>query len=350
MTGSLRRPEPGRHPQHRLRRDRDRQRHQRRRATSRSGATGSRCSTRRTRRRRWGRAVPARHRRVGLAPRTRSRSPGYFRTLVLGTGDDPAALDAGAFDAAILAGRMAADDRALHRARRVRRRRRGRARGPDPCDRRRRDARPRRSTRSRSRSACRRASWVPVDEVRVVVNGEVRPELTFDAATNPKLKKRPKHPRLARQEGASSASTPWWRSRSPGEDLFLLVEAGAKLDPLPAPDPDASLVVPGYVSLAFTNPVFVDVGGDGFDPPGVSARARPAPWRRCGRPAGARPSKRRRSASAARTRPSTASGSRPRRHGGPSADSLAPCGASASPSCSGLRSRSARRGRRAPTG
>ena len=116
------------------------------------------------------------------------------------------------------------------------------------------------------------AGWVPVDEVRVVVNGEVRPELTFDATTKPKVKKRPKNPWSASRKAVERFEADVPLSLT-GEDLYLLVEAGAKLDPVPTPDPEASLVVPGYVSLAFTNPVFVDVGGDGFQPPGVSALA-----------------------------------------------------------------------------
>jgi hypothetical protein len=39
------------------------------------------------------------------------------------------------------------------------------------------------------------------------------------------------------------------------------------------PDPFVDRIVPGLVPLAFTNPVFVDLDGDGFDPPGLPPAA-----------------------------------------------------------------------------
>jgi hypothetical protein len=208
---------------------------------------------------------------VSDSHRNTVEAPGYFRTYVLGAGDDPAALDETAFDAAVVAGRMTAttgpyvelgvfDDGVV-----------GTPEEPIP------PVGPGGTLVPVGDSLTlhvrvQAASWVPVDEVRVVVNGEVRPELTFDATTKPGLKKRPKNPWSA---GGKAALRFDERVTLPleGGDLYVLVEAGAKLDPLPSADPDASLVVPGYVALAFTNPVFVDLGGDGFDPPGVSARA-----------------------------------------------------------------------------
>jgi hypothetical protein len=108
--------------------------------------------------------------------------------------------------------------------------------------------------------------------VRVVVNGEVRPDLTFDLETEPAVRKRPKNPWSAGKKSVERFDASFGLPLA-GEDLYLLVEAGAKLAPLPSDDPDGSLVVPGYVALAFTNPIFVDVDGDGFEPPGVSALA-----------------------------------------------------------------------------
>jgi hypothetical protein len=208
---------------------------------------------------------------VSDSHRNTVEAPGYFRTYVLGTGDDPAALDEDAFDAAILAGRMVAttgpyielgvSDDGLSEI----------PEEPIP------PFRPGATIVPEGDSLTleirvQAANWVPVDEVRVVVSGEVRPELTFDLETDPAVRKRPKSPWSA---GKKSVERFEARVGLPlaGEDLYLLVEAGAKLDPLPAPDADASLVVPGYVPLAFTNPVFVDVDGDGFEPPGVSAVA-----------------------------------------------------------------------------
>jgi hypothetical protein len=197
-------------------------------------------------------------------------APGYFRSYVLGTGDDPAALDESAFDAAVGAGRMVPttgpyielgvfDDGVA-----------GTPEDPIPPTGVGATLVPVGDSLS-LQIRVQAASWVPVDEVRVVVNGEVRTELTFDTTTKPKVKKRPKNPWSGGKKAVErfDALVPLPLT---GEDLYLLVEAGAKLDPLPAPDPDASLVVPGYVALAFTNPVFVDVGVDGFTPPVVSAQ------------------------------------------------------------------------------
>jgi len=93
------------------------------------------------------------------------------------------------------------------------------------------------------------AGWVPIDEVRILVNGEV-------------------------------VST--GRERSGALDLvlerdgFVTLEAGAPLDA----DQDAwirahpglytEVIAPGFVATAYTNPVFVDVDGNGrFDAPGL---------------------------------------------------------------------------------
>ena len=66
--GQLGRREPRRHPQHRLRRDGDRQRHQPERLPRGCAPTGSRCSPRRTRRRRAGRCRSSGERRLRLPP------------------------------------------------------------------------------------------------------------------------------------------------------------------------------------------------------------------------------------------------------------------------------------------
>ena len=56
-------------------------------------------------------------------------------------------------------------------------------------------------------------------------------------------------------------------------DTFLTVEAGPPLGDeaaLPTPPPIVDVVEPGVVPFAMTNPIFVDVAGDGFTPPGLS--------------------------------------------------------------------------------
>ncbi len=113
------------------------------------------------------------------------------------------------------------------------------------------------------------ANWIPVEEVRVYQNGFL--VLSFDANSTPPVKPGAKRPqsqskRRVTRFDASVAVTI-------SQDAYFLVEAGAKLSPLPAPDPFASTIVPGLVPIAFTNPIFVDLAGDGFDPPGLPVMA-----------------------------------------------------------------------------
>jgi hypothetical protein len=202
---------------------------------------------------------------VSDSHRNTLESAGYFRTYVLGVGDDAGALDGQAFDESVRGGRMVATtgpyiefsihDPAgghgeiggtLHPA------------GPEVI----------------LRIRVLATNWIPVEEVRVIANGQVLEGLSFDAESDPAVESPP--------------ARPW--SRSPArverfqtevtlplaQDTWLLVEAGAKLDDAPAPDPFVDAIVPGFVSLAFTNPIFVDLDGDGFDPPGVIGDAGPA--------------------------------------------------------------------------
>ncbi|MCB9791148.1 MAG: CehA/McbA family metallohydrolase [Alphaproteobacteria bacterium] len=96
-------------------------------------------------------------------------------------------------------------------------------------------------------------SWVPVPEVRLVVNGEVVE-------------------RVSRTKQAGEAVDLGFRWPLVLEqDSWVLLEAGWPLDESgqPSPGGDYNLVAPGYVPLSFTNPVFVDVDGDGvWTPPG----------------------------------------------------------------------------------
>jgi hypothetical protein len=197
---------------------------------------------------------------VADSHRVTVESAGYFRTFVLESGDDPAALAVPAFDASILAGRMTAttgpylevslSDGAGNTA--------GVGEVFVPAD-------PNLTLHVRVQAS----NWVPVDEVRILVNGAVPVGLAFDATTNPKVKKTPKQ-RTSKNKKSVLRFDEEIPLQLSGTDAFVLVEAGAKLDPLPTDDPFASLLVPDYVAMSFTNPIFVDFGGDGFDPPGVS--------------------------------------------------------------------------------
>jgi hypothetical protein len=200
---------------------------------------------------------------VADSHRVTIESAGYFRTFVLGHGDDPAALDVAAFDASILAGRMSAttgpyieatlSDGAGNTAQL------GDVFVPTGTD-------------LTLHVRVQAANWIPVDEVRVVVNGAVPAGLAFDGTTKPKLKKTPKQ-RTSQGKGSVERFEADIPIALGGADAFVLVEAGAKLDPFPADDEFASLLIPGYVSMAFTNPIFVDFAGDDFDPPGLALEA-----------------------------------------------------------------------------
>jgi len=101
------------------------------------------------------------------------------------------------------------------------------------------------------------ASWVPVDEVRLIVNGEVEHRYPMTAGGSAL--------RFSRSEVLELAG-----------DAFITLEAGAPLgvdqDEWVAahPGPFSEVIAPGAVTTAFANPIFVDVDGNGrFDPPGL---------------------------------------------------------------------------------
>jgi hypothetical protein len=93
------------------------------------------------------------------------------------------------------------------------------------------------------------APWVPLDEVRLLVNGEVVRVL---------------------REASGRLELPL------GRDAFVTLEAGAPIDA----DPEiwrarhrgvySDALAPGFLPTAFTNPVYVDADGDGrWTPPGL---------------------------------------------------------------------------------
>jgi hypothetical protein len=96
------------------------------------------------------------------------------------------------------------------------------------------------------------APWVPLDEVRILANGEV-----------------------VRVFGRSFGFTELALER----DAFVTLEAGAPLGADPRAwmarhrGPWTDVIAPGFLPAAFTNPVYVDVDGNGrFDPPGLPPR------------------------------------------------------------------------------
>ncbi len=108
------------------------------------------------------------------------------------------------------------------------------------------------------------APWVPVDEVRLLANGEVvRSWRDLPGGTSP--------PTLRLRERVELQLE---------RDAFLTVEAGAPLDADAAswaashPGDYASAVAPGFVPAAFSNPIWVDADADGrFAAPGLPPRS-----------------------------------------------------------------------------
>ncbi len=102
------------------------------------------------------------------------------------------------------------------------------------------------------------ADWVPVDEVRVVVNGvaQVVPMSSFTASsTDFRL-------RTATLDGVAMPT---------GKDAWVVVEAGVPLATTGAYQAGTpwNKIMKGIYPIAVTNPIFVDVDGGGYTPPGL---------------------------------------------------------------------------------
>ena len=102
-------------------------------------------------------------------------------------------------------------------------------------------------------------NWVPVDEVRVVVNGAAPipvPLATFTASTTDfRLR-------------TATVTVPMPIS---GKDAWLVVEAGvarSQTGPYQVGTPWTK-IMKGIYPIAVTNPIFVDANGGGYTPPGL---------------------------------------------------------------------------------
>jgi hypothetical protein len=192
---------------------------------------------------------------------------GYFRTWVLGAGSQPKQLRSPpgheawrAFDAAVRGGRMVVSSGPWIDL--TARGRKGRPAGPG-------DLVEARDGVVELDLRVAASPWVPVEEVRVLHNGVV--VRRFDATTRPALRPAP-----AQRLGAARHDATRLHARFAlplDRDGWLLVEAGARLDVPPAPDPLVDPLVPGWFPWAFTNPVFVDTAADGYEPPGPTPPA-----------------------------------------------------------------------------
>jgi hypothetical protein len=103
------------------------------------------------------------------------------------------------------------------------------------------------------------APWIPVEEVRIFKNGELVQTLPVDPdrVLGHTL-------RFAQIVPIVDVTT----------DSFVTVEAGVSVDADGRPTSTALLqavqaIEPGIQPLGWTNPIFIDRGGDGYEPPGL---------------------------------------------------------------------------------
>jgi hypothetical protein len=100
--------------------------------------------------------------------------------------------------------------------------------------------------------------WIPVEEIRIFANGQLIERVAIPSTCTG----------VVRYDDSLE--------KTPVIDTHYVLEAGQVLPedpnaPLPLPGSVMSVILPRVISLAFTNPVFVDVDGNGlFDRPGVA--------------------------------------------------------------------------------
>jgi hypothetical protein len=108
--------------------------------------------------------------------------------------------------------------------------------------------------------------WVPVDEVRVVVNGVV--VVTVPSSSFPPVSTSDVRLRSLTLTVPMPAPTVLLPA---GQDAWLVVEAGVsrtQTGPYKAGSP-WNKIMKGIYPIAITNPIFVDVNGGGYTPPGL---------------------------------------------------------------------------------
>jgi hypothetical protein len=186
-------------------------------------------------------------------------NPGYFRTYVRGAGDNPAELNTTVFNENVRAGNMVATTGPYIEFS-IEESGGGASAGLG-------------ETLTGSdvvlKIRVQASNWIPVEEVRVLANGFLT--MTFDGTSSPAVQPGPNNPRsqgkgrVVRFEADIPVTLL--------EDTYFIVEAGARLDPLPSSPEFIDKIVPGMVPLGHTNPIFVDRTGDGFVPPGLPVMA-----------------------------------------------------------------------------
>lgn len=100
-------------------------------------------------------------------------------------------------------------------------------------------------------------AWVPVDEVRIIVNGQV--VQTLDPST------------FSQGSDFRQRSTSVSLNLPAAKDAWIVVEAGVPLGQTGAYRASTpwSKIQKGMYPIAITNPIFVDVNGGGYLPPGL---------------------------------------------------------------------------------
>jgi hypothetical protein len=200
---------------------------------------------------------------------------GWSRTYVLGVGDDPSSVDVSTFNQQVRSGAMLISGGPWIEVKA----RAGRAKagmGGTLAT---------RNGKVRLGITVLSPAWLPVEQVRVVVNGQV--QNVFDATTKPRVRPVPTD---FQSSGKTTRFTGSVRLTLPS-DAWVTVEAGVALPDDPAVAPPSPEIVntiePGVVPFSSTNPIFVDVGGNGFSAPGLDAGIA-AQARRRGRMTGVR--------------------------------------------------------------
>jgi hypothetical protein len=103
------------------------------------------------------------------------------------------------------------------------------------------------------------APWIPVEEVRIYRNGELIKTIPMP---------------IFKILGSVVRLHKTVRLQNIDRDSFLTVEAGMRIDANGTPQSPflvqlVQQIEPGIVPLAFTNPIFVDRDGNGYEPPGL---------------------------------------------------------------------------------
>lgn len=187
---------------------------------------------------------------------------GWARSYVLGVGDDPAALNVTNFNTAIRAGAMLVGGGPYIEFTANCGPTKGGMGALVNCP---------AGSQVKLKIKVRTPAWMPIEEVRVIANGEIDPmTMVFDSTTTPPVRATPPN-------FEANGRTMRFRKTikvTPTVDTYYIVEAGPKfpasINTLPVPPPIVDIVQPDVVPNSITNPIFIDTNNNAtFDPPGL---------------------------------------------------------------------------------